>query len=594
MSSSPPNYAASSSANTDLSNPKEKGTLPSEHDITVLPNEVHQNATGGVVTTETYISETQRAAQAGHLSFRFASLWEPSIINPVNGKSYTLPILRIWDPYSIAFWMATLGFFSAFFSWFAFAPLMTEAVKKDLNLTNSRMLTTTITSILLLTTFSEVTYSNLASLGGTAIVRIFAGPAVDRYGPRKVMATLLCLGAIPSALVPTVSSIGGLETVRFFISFLGGTFVPTQAWTTAFFDKTIVGTANAFSGGWGNLGGGVTPSVMIGLYEGLHKRGLSPHLAWRICFLVMPVPLLFFVAALMMLIAKDHPAGKWSQRHQLPGTAIAIGRGEDVHLDSSERQQYEGHEDSRQEKGPMKTSDFREVASDATQLTSIDIAVSEPLTVQAAIAVVKDLRVWMVALSYLITFGLETSLDAALPTLLNQLFASQSFTSIDAAYVASTYGLCNLYARPLGGIACDILYRRFEGRGLGVRAKVVFLLITAIAQGLFLVGLGVYIDHGKASLGGVIGFMVALATTGFAANGAAYAIYGHLRPRNNGTVAGIVGACGNIGGLIFTGIYLHQPGTKADRTLGRKFWIAGILNVAVLLPFSFVPMGNAK
>lgn len=77
------------------------------------------------------------------------------------------------------------------------------------------------------------------------------------------MASLLVLGAIPSALVPTVSNIGGLETVRFFISILGGTFVPTQAWTTTFFDKTIVGTANAFSGGWGNLGGGVTPAVMM-------------------------------------------------------------------------------------------------------------------------------------------------------------------------------------------------------------------------------------------------------------------------------------------------------------------------------------------
>lgn len=88
--------------------------------------------------TEAYVSETQRAAQAGHLRFRFASLWEPAVINPINGKSFTLPMFRFWDPYSIAFWMATLGFFSAFFSWFAFAPLVTEAVKQDLMLTPTR------------------------------------------------------------------------------------------------------------------------------------------------------------------------------------------------------------------------------------------------------------------------------------------------------------------------------------------------------------------------------------------------------------------------------------------------------------------------
>jgi len=78
-------------------------------------------------------------------------------------------------------WFATLGFFVAFFSWFAFAPLVTEAVKVDLKLTTD-----------------QIVNSNLASLGGTAIVRVFAGAAVDRFGPRKVMATLLCLGAIPS------------------------------------------------------------------------------------------------------------------------------------------------------------------------------------------------------------------------------------------------------------------------------------------------------------------------------------------------------------------------------------------------------------
>lgn len=94
--------------------------------------------TGGKVATEEYVSEAQRAAQAGQFKFRWASLWEPAVVNPLNGKSYTLPMFRIWDPYSIAFWMATLGFFSAFFSWFAFAPLVTEAVRTDLKLTQDR------------------------------------------------------------------------------------------------------------------------------------------------------------------------------------------------------------------------------------------------------------------------------------------------------------------------------------------------------------------------------------------------------------------------------------------------------------------------
>jgi NNP family nitrate/nitrite transporter-like MFS transporter len=31
-------------------------------------------------------------------------------------------------------------------------------------------------------------------------------------------------------------------------------------WSTGFFDKNIVGTANALAGGWGNSGGGITVS----------------------------------------------------------------------------------------------------------------------------------------------------------------------------------------------------------------------------------------------------------------------------------------------------------------------------------------------
>lgn len=167
--------------------------------------------------------------------FQWSSLWRKAEVNPLNGKSLTFPLFHFGDMYATTFWLATAGFFVAFLSWFAFSPLVPEAVRDDLGLSQA-----------------EIVNSNLASLGGTAIVRLIAGPACDRYGPRKVMACLLILGAIPSGLAALVTNIGQLEAVRFFISILGGTFVPSQAWSTTFFDKSIVGTANAFVGGWGS------------------------------------------------------------------------------------------------------------------------------------------------------------------------------------------------------------------------------------------------------------------------------------------------------------------------------------------------------
>jgi NNP family nitrate/nitrite transporter-like MFS transporter len=104
------------------------------------------------------------------------------------------------------------------------------------------------------------------------------------------MAALLVIGAIPSGLAGTVTSAGGLYTIRFFIGILGGTFVPCQAWTTVFFDKAVVGRANALVGGWGNSGGGFTFIIMLATFNRLRADGLSSHSAWRAAFAIVPVP----------------------------------------------------------------------------------------------------------------------------------------------------------------------------------------------------------------------------------------------------------------------------------------------------------------
>ncbi|KAL6898476.1 major facilitator superfamily domain-containing protein [Trichoderma evansii] len=514
----------------------------------------------------------------GDHTFRLSSLWQRAEVNPLNGKSLTFPLFRIWDDiYSRAFWLATLGFFVAFFSWFAFSPLVPEVVKADLKLSQD-----------------QVTNSNLASLGGTALVRLIAGPACDKFGPRKVLASLLILGAIPSGLAALVTNISGLEAVRFFISILGGSFVPTQAYTTTFFDKSIVGTANAFSGGWGNLGGGVTVAVMIELYQRYIKAGYSPHIAWRLCFVTVPVPCLLLIAVIILLLGRDHPGGEWSARHQLQSSAT----GKDQVVDGVvQQQQMFVDSENAFTKESINFKSLGMESSEHPTVRDADTAQSEPPTLAALLEIVCDLRVWSCALCYMLTFGLETAMDAALPGLINSLFASESFGSVNAAYAASTYGLMNLFARPLGGIISDVLYAR-----IGLRAKMYWLLATALSQGIAMIGLGVYINKNNATIGGVIGFIAMIAITGFSANGACYSIYGHWRPKNVGVVAGIVGASGNIGGLFYTLIFKYKLGIRLPpseshpqgyNSLGEKFWIAGLFNAAAVVPLFLVPIGDA-
>lgn len=190
--------------------------------------------------------------------------------------------------------VAWLGFFVAFLSWFAFPPLMPEAIRADLDLTTA-----------------QVGNSNIVALCATLVCRFAIGPFVDRFGPRYTLAGVLVVGAIPSGLAGTISNATGLYLIRFFIGILGATFVPCIAWSTLFFDKNIVGAANAFVGGWGNLGGGVTFVVQVAVFHSLvTARGMSHHSAWRAAFAVVPVPILFFIAILVLAIGTDCPAGE--------------------------------------------------------------------------------------------------------------------------------------------------------------------------------------------------------------------------------------------------------------------------------------------
>ena len=123
---------------------------------------------------------------------------------------------------------------------YTFPPLLTVTIKEDLHLTPA-----------------QIANSNIVSLSATFFLRFLTGPLCDLYGPRRVFAYLILLGCLPIGLAPLVNSATGLYVSRFFIGILGATFVPCQVWCTGFFDKNVVGTANALAGGWGNAGGGM-------------------------------------------------------------------------------------------------------------------------------------------------------------------------------------------------------------------------------------------------------------------------------------------------------------------------------------------------
>src|ERR1041384_8617635 len=73
---------------------------------------------------------------------------------------------------------------------------------------------------------------------------------------------------------------------RVLIGLVGASFVITQYHTSAMFAPNVVGTANATTAGWGNLGGGVAQMLMPMVAMGLVGLGIGQAQSWRYAMLL--------------------------------------------------------------------------------------------------------------------------------------------------------------------------------------------------------------------------------------------------------------------------------------------------------------------
>ena len=207
-------------------------------------------------------------------------------------KATEIKLCNFSRPHMRAFHCSWFCFFTAFFIWFAIAPLLPE-MKITLGLSKQ-----------------EIWTSNICSVAGTIFMRFVNGPICDKYGARIPMGVILVFASIPCAMTGLVSNATNLAVLRFFIGLGGSTFVMCQYWTSRMFTKEVVGTANALVGGWGNLGGGVTQLVMGSVLFPLFKLGMSAEMAWRtVC--IVPAAVGISVGLLILKISDDAPKGNY-------------------------------------------------------------------------------------------------------------------------------------------------------------------------------------------------------------------------------------------------------------------------------------------
>ncbi|RMZ90722.1 hypothetical protein DV736_g2059, partial [Chaetothyriales sp. CBS 134916] len=495
--------------------------------------------------------------------FSLSGLFKAPEVNPITHKARSIPIFNVVNMYGRVFFFSWFGFFVAFWSWYAFPPLLHDTIQKDLHLTQV-----------------DIANSNIIALCATLLVRLIAGPCCDRFGPRWTFAGSLLAGAIPTFLAGSCYTKSQLFACRFFVGILGGSFVPCQVWSTGFFDKNIVGTSNALIGGWGNAGGGVTYFLMPSIYDSLVKtQGYSPHVAWRISFIV-PGVVITATALGLFLLCDDTPNGKWADRHLVAeknlhahGVHVAI-----VDVPSSTiTDKMPSHDASSAT--PVTNSDklafgatnqtkpqvFGDHEAHVTEQQMLDTArgeiVVQPTPMQM-LRVMATPQVLVLAFCYMFSFGSELSINSILGTYYQKQFKQLGQTT--SGQWAAMFGLLNIITRPLG-----------------VWAKKIWLHFLGLIAGAFLIAIGVLNPkHQSTMFGLVAGFAFCLE----GCNGANFALVPHVTPAANGIVSGITGAVGNLGGIIFSIIFRYE-GTKYHTSM----LIIGAIGMALNLLFLPVP-----
>ena len=448
---------------------------------------------------------------------------------------------------------------------------------------------TPISSLLLLREYSfTISFTFSCLLHSSLLVRLVAGPSCDRFGPRVTFAACLLIGAIPTALAGTISSAAGLYVIRFFIGILGGSFVPCQVWSTGFFDKNVVGTGNALTGGWGNSGGGITYFVMPAIFDSLvSKQHMSTHAAWRVSFIV-PFILISATAIAMLILCQDTPTGKWSERHlavQQHLQAHGVNAVVDVPGGITDRQTGDvstppsGDEKRMDEEAGIakaKHGSFDHEAQMGDQ-EMLDTARGEVIvkpSAKEAVKVIFSPQTAVVAMCYFCSFGAELAINSILGAYYLKNFPKLGQTG--TGRWAAMFGLLNVFCRPLGGIVSDFLYRR-TGK---VWSKKIWLHSLAIITGVFQIAIGVLNSKDKSTMFGLVAGMALFLEAG---NGANFSLVPHVHPFANGIISGVTGATGNFGGIIFAIIFRYL-----GVNYGKAFWIIGVITIAVNIAVSWI------
>jgi len=457
-----------------------------------------------------------------------------------------------------------IAFFITFYVWFNMAPLTTTMLRSIDWLNKDHIKILAICNVAL-----------------TIPARIVIGALIDRYGSRVVFSLLMIIMAIPAYVFAFGNNFMQLLISRLILGSIGAGFVVGIKMVSQWFPPNMIGRAEGFYAGWGNFGSAAAAMTLpwfavefFGVRLGLGDEG------WRYALVLNASICLLYGIAYYFLV-RDVP------------------KGEKLEV--------------RQKTEPMTVTSYVDLIQYiiwsfpllgaigvlAWRINKVDVngspIISENILyfiwgVLALIYIAHVLKLLQVNLpvlkkgvpeeekynwsnvaalnsTYFANFGAELAVVSMLPMFFENVFSGLTnssgnliMTATFAGIIASSFAFVNLFARPLGGL----LSNKYTSR-----KKTMLIYMIGITLGFL--GMAMISKYDSIGLDGVRTIVPAFEGTAWlgysvfitvlasifvqGAEGATFAVIPMIHKKQTGQIAGMAGAYGNVGAVIYLVIY---------------------------------------
>jgi len=417
--------------------------------------------------------------------------------------------------------LSWFAFFITFLVWFNHAPLL-GAMRDTFGLTDQQIKTLLILNVAL-----------------TIPARIIIGMLVDAVGPRRIFSMLLFVSSFLCFGFAIADSYEQLALMRFLLGFTGAGFVIGIRLISEWFPAKQAGFASGIYGGWGNFGSAAAavtlPSLAL-LYGGDD--------GWRYAVGSTGVLALVY-SGIFFFSTSDTPKGSTYFKPKRNGALEVTSAGDMLLYLIMNIPMYAALAVLAWKLGPDNLGML------SANVIYMIYAILGSLYLFQAIRIYqvnghvlnkpvpeieryKFKQVAVLDLAYMVTFGSELAVVSILPLFFQDTF---DLSIVMAGLVASVFAGLNLIMRPAGGWISDRYGRKRSLVWMLFGLLIGYMLMSTI----------------DSSWPIWLAVAVVIFTSVFvnAGNGAVFAIVPLVKRRLTGQIAGMTGAYGNVGGVIF-------------------------------------------